>query len=47
MKIRLTKSEMGNSHIISIKKQISTNIANIAIKMGTILIIAFSTHQIH
>jgi len=38
---------MGNFHIISIKKQIQTNTATIAIKMGIILIIVFSTHQIY
>ena len=47
MKIKLTESEIGNSHIISIKKQIPTNTANIAIKMGTLLITVFSTYQIH
>jgi len=32
---------MGNSYIISIKKQIPTNTANIAIKMGILLITFF------
>jgi len=46
-KIKLIESEIGNSHIISIKKQIPTNTVNIAIKMGTLLITVSSTHQIH
>ena len=41
MKIKLTESEIGNSHIISIKKQIPTNTANIAINMDTLLITVF------
>jgi len=46
-KIKLIESEIGNSHIISIKKQIPTNTVNIAIKMGTLLTTVSSTHQIH
>jgi len=38
---------MRNFHIILIKKQIPTNMATIAIKMGILLITVFSTHQIH
>jgi len=46
MKIKFTKSEMGNFHIISIKKQIPKNTATITIKMGILLITVFSTHRI-